>query len=175
MRFRNFNFTVTLTEIKKVMSPRICLAFAVFFVCLCPRIADAQARLIKGYAVQVAAVSSQKSADELVRGLSTRGLNAYWVKGVSYGAVSNPSQLHRVRIGNFQTIQSAYTYAEQLLGSGLLDAYAIASYEPPAKGGAVSTGSSTKAQSLAQKYQGRQFNAEAIDVIASIGTRGWLL
>src|SRR5262245_31654795 len=139
MRFRNFNFTVIFTETEKLMSPRICLALAVFFVCLCPRIADAQARQIKGYAVQVAALSSQQSADELVRGLSTRGLNAYWVKGVSFGMASNPTQLHRVRIGNFPTIQSAYTYAEQLLGSGLLDAYAIASYEPPAKSNAVPT------------------------------------
>jgi len=171
MRFRNFNSTEILTEIK-IMSPRICLALAAFFVCLCPQTANAQAAQIKGYAVQVAALTSQQSADELVRGLSTRGINAYWVRAVSHGMASSQSQLHRVRIGNFRTIESAYTYAEQLLGSGLLDAYAIAAYEPPAKGSYISNG---KVQSFAQKYQGRQFSGETIDMVAAIGTRGWLL
>src|SRR5262249_40584188 len=100
MRFRIFNFTEILTKIK-MMSPRTCLAFVAFFVCLCPQIANAQAAQIKGYAVQVAALSSRQSADELVRGLSTRGIDAYWVKGVSHGMAPKPSQLHRVRIGNF--------------------------------------------------------------------------
>ncbi|MGH9768399.1 MAG: SPOR domain-containing protein, partial [Blastocatellia bacterium] len=108
------------------MSPRIRLALATFFVCLCPWIANAQTNQIKGYAVQVAALSSQQSADELVRGLNTRGVKAYWVRGASYGAASKQGQFHRVRVGNFPTIQSAYDYAEKLLGSGLLDAYAIA-------------------------------------------------
>jgi hypothetical protein len=80
-----------------------------------------------------------------------------------------------VRIGNFPTIEGAYTYAEQLLGSGLLDAYAIAAYEPPSKDSSSPTASAAKVQSFAQKYQGRQFSGEAIDMIASIGTRGWLL
>ncbi|MGH9936871.1 MAG: SPOR domain-containing protein [Blastocatellia bacterium] len=151
------------------MSPRIRLALVAFFVCLCPQTANAQAAQIKGYAVQVAALSSRESAEELVRGLGARGINAYWVKGV---LASRQNQLHRVRIGNFRTIESAYTYAQQLLGSGLLDAYAIAAYEPPAKGSYISNG---KVQSFAQKYQGRQFSGETIDVIASIGTRGWLL
>ena len=168
MRFRNFNFTEIITEIK-VMSPRIRLALVAFFVCLCPQIANAQAAQIKGYAVQVAALSSRESADELVKGLSARGINAYWVRGV---LASKQNQLHRVRIGNFRTIESANTYAQQLRGSGLLDAYAIAAYEPPAKGSYISNG---KVQSFAQKYQGRQFSGETIDVIASIGTRGWLL
>jgi hypothetical protein len=87
----------------------------------------------------------------------------------------NSIPIHRVRIGNFPTIEGAYTYAEQLLGSGLLDAYAIAAYEPPVKDGAAPTASSAKVQSFAQKYQGRQFSSEAIDMIASIGSHGWLL
>jgi hypothetical protein len=177
MRFRNFDFMGFLAEVKrkKFMSPRILLALAALVVCLSPRIANAQPRPIKGYAVQVAALSSRQSADELVRGLSTRGLNAYWVRGMSYGAAAHQLQLHRVRIGNFTTIEGATTYAEQLLGSGLLDAYAIAAYEPPTKDSSVPTASSTKVQSFAQKYQGRQFSSDAIDMIASVGTRGWLL
>src|SRR3989442_9658124 len=130
MRFRYFGFTEILAGRENIMSPRICMALVALFVCLYPLTANAQARRINGYAVQVAALSSQKSADELVRGLSARGMNAYWVGGASYGA--GRSALHRVRIGNFQTIASAHTYAERLLGAGLLGAYAIAAYEPPA-------------------------------------------
>src|SRR5262245_6532713 len=126
MRFRYIDFTEILTGRKCAMSPRICMALAALFVCLCPLTANAQARRINGYAVQVAALSSQKSADELVRGLGVRGMSAYWVGGMSYGA--RRSAIHRVRIGNFPTIASANAYAEKLLGSGLLGAYAIAAY-----------------------------------------------
>ena len=176
MRFKNLNVTEILAEMKEMrwmrwMSPCICLTLASLFVGLCPQVASAQASRIKGYAVQVAALSSKQSADELVKGLSAQGINAYWINGASYGAVGT-SPIHRVRIGNFPTIASAHTYAEKLLGSGLLEAYAIAAYEPPAKGSYISNG---KVHSFAQKYQGRQFNADAIDMVAAIGTRGWLL
>src|SRR5262245_48932525 len=200
MRFRNFNFTEICAEQKKVKAPqfgvkaprfgvkaprfgvkaprfgvkaprfgvkapRFGLALTALFMCLYPLIANAQAVRIKGYAVQVAALSARESAEELVRGLGVRGISAYWVKG-SAGPV------HRVRIGNFPTIASAHNYAEKLQGSGLLDAYAIAAYEPPAKGVYISNG---KVQSFAQKYQGRQFNADTIDLVTAVGTRGWLL
>src|SRR5262245_37994282 len=172
MRFRNLNFTETCAEQKKVKAPefggkasRFGLALAGLFVCLCPLIANAQAVRIKGYAVQVAALSTRESAEDLVRGVTVRGINAYWVKGAS-------GPVHRVRIGNFPTIASAHNYAEKLQGSGLLDAYAIAAYEPPAKGVYISNG---KVQSFAQKYQGRQFNADTIDLVTAVGTRGCLL
>src|SRR5262249_26841710 len=64
MRFRNFNFAEM-----KGMSPCVCLAIAALIVCLYPLMANAQARQIKSYAVQIAALSSQQSADELVKGL----------------------------------------------------------------------------------------------------------
>ena len=172
MRFRYFDFIKILAGGESAMSPRICMALVALFVCLCPLTADAQARRINGYAVQVAALSSQKSADELAQGLRLRGINAYWVEGASYGA--GRSALHRVRIGNFQTIASAHTYAEKLLGAGLLESYAIAAYEPPAKVGSISD-SNWKIQTLAQKRPVRTFGPEVIDVIASIGSRGWLL
>jgi hypothetical protein len=172
MRFGYFNFKEILTERVKATSPRICMALAALFVCLCPLTANAQARRINGYAVQVAALSSKKSADELVRGLSVRGMNAYWVGGMSYGA--SHSALHRVRIGNFPTIASASAYAEKLLGAGLLANYAIAAYEPPAK---ANSAPSWKLQGFSQKYPGRRFGPgpELIDVVAAIGSRGWLL
>ncbi|MGH9754253.1 MAG: SPOR domain-containing protein [Blastocatellia bacterium] len=160
-----------LAERETVASQRIYVALVALLICLCPLTVNAQASRIKGYAVQVAALSSQESAEELVRGLSARGINAYWVGGVSYG-VRGAAQTHRVRVGNFPTIATANTYAEKLLGAGLVESYAIAAYEPPAKAGFISNG---KAHTFAQKYPGRQFGPEVIDVVAAIGARGWLL
>jgi|SRR6266498_306985 len=170
MRFGYFDFKEIFTERVKATSPQICMTLAALFVCLCPLTANAQARRINGYAVQVAALSSQKSADELAQGLRRRGMNAYWVGGMSY--VASRSALHRVRIGNFPTIASASAYAEKLLGAGLLASYAIASYEPPAK---ANSAPSWKIQNLAQKLSGRRLGPDLIDVVAAIGSRGWLL
>ncbi|HEY7180557.1 MAG TPA: SPOR domain-containing protein, partial [Blastocatellia bacterium] len=157
------------------MSPRICMALAAIFICLCPLTAGAQARRINGYALQVAALSSRRSADTLARGLSAQGMNAYWIGGQLYSA-RGASEMYRVRIGNFQTIASANTYAVKLLNAGLLESYAITAYESPVKGDSVST-VGWKIQSFAQKrpQRGIQFGDELIDVVASIGSRGWLL
>jgi hypothetical protein len=171
MRFGYFDFEGIFTERVKTTSPQICMALAALFLCLCPLTANAQARRINGYAVQVAALTSQKSADELVRGLSVQGMNAYRIGGMSYG-MGKTSALHRVRIGNFPTIASASAYAEKLLGAGLLASYAIAAYEPPNK---VSSNPSWKLPTFAQKNSKRRFMPEVIDVVAAIGSRGWLL
>jgi len=171
MRFGYFDFEGIFTERVKVTSPRICMTLAALFVCLCPLTANAQARRINGYAVQVAALSSQKSADDLVRGLSVRGMNAYRIGDMSYG-VGKTSALHRVRIGNFPTIASASAYAEKLLGAGLLASYAIAAYEAPTK---VNSNPSWKIPTFAQKNSKRRLMPEVIDVVAAIGSRGWLL
>jgi len=170
MRFGYFDFKEIFTERMKATSPRICMTLAALFVCLCPLTANAQARRINGYAVQVAALSSQKSADALAQGLRVRGMNAYWVGGMSFGA--GRSALHRVRIGNFPTIASASAYAEKLLGAGLLATYAIAAYEPPVK---ADSGPSWKIHNLSQKFPGRRLGPDLIDVVAAIGSRGWLL
>jgi hypothetical protein len=171
MRFGYLDFEGIFMERVKTTSPQIFVALAGLFLCLCPLTANAQARRINGYAVQVAALTSQKSADELVRGLSVRGMNAYRIGGMSYG-VGKTSALHRVRIGNFPTIASASAYAEKLLGAGLLASYAIAAYEPPNK---VTPNPSWKIPTLAQKNSKRRFMPELIDVVAAIGSRGWLL
>src|SRR5262245_1024128 len=170
MRFGYFYSKEFFTERVKATSPSVCMTLVALFVFLCPLTANAQARRINGYAVQVAALSSQKSADELVRGLGVRGMNAYWVGGMSFGAGRNP--LHRVRIGNFPTIASASAYAERLLGAGLLETYAIAAYEPPFKS---DSGPSWKIHNLSQKFAGRRLGPDLIDVVAAIGSRGWLL
>jgi hypothetical protein len=170
MRFGYFDFKEIFTERMKTTSPRICMTLAALFICLCPLTANAQARRINGYAVQVAALSSQKSADELAQGLRLRGMNAYWIGGMSFGA--GRSALHRVRIGNFPTIASASAYAEKLLGAGLLATYAIAAYEPPVK---ADSGPSWKIHNLSQKFPGRRLGPDLIDVVAAIGSRGWLL
>jgi sporulation related protein len=189
MRFRYIDFTEILTERErgetgktreKAVSRRIGMALVALFVCFCPLTASAQARKINGYALQVAAMSSRRSADALAQGLSARGMKAYWVGGASYSA-NGPSALYRVRIGNFRTIASASNYAENLLGAGLLDAYAITAYESPSKDDSLSISNwkiQTFAQKRPQKYPGRQSGArgvDVIDVIATIGSRGWLL
>jgi sporulation related protein len=171
MRLGSIEFEGVFMERVKTTSPQVCVALAALFLCLCPLTANAQARRINGYAVQVAALTSQKSADELVRGLSVRGMNAYRIGGMSYG-MSKTSALHRVRIGNFPTIKSASAYAEKLLGAGLLASYAIAAYEPPNK---VGSNPSWKLPTFAQKNSKRRFMPEVIDVVAAIGSRGWLL
>jgi hypothetical protein len=86
---------------------------------------------------------------------------------MSYGA----ALIHRVRVGNFMTILSASDYAEKLLSAGLLGSYAIAAYESPSKAGVLNA----NLQALAQKYPGKRFGPEVIDVVAAIGSRGWLL
>src|SRR5215475_14191700 len=178
MRFRYFDFTEILADRADkngTVSPRICMALVAIFVCLCPLTAGAQARRINGYALQVAAMSSRRSADTLARGLSAQGMNAYWIGGPLYSA-RGASEMYHVRIGNFQTIASANAYAVKLLNSGLLESYAITASDTPVKGGSVSN-VGWKIQTFAQKrpQRGIQFGDELIDVVAAIGSRGWLL
>jgi cell division septation protein DedD len=160
----------------KVMRARICLALVAIFLCVCPPVTNAQT---KGYAVQVAALRSQQSANELANGLIARGVNAYLVKGASLGMRPGNGWVYRVRIGKFSTIESAYGYAEQLLNSGLLDAYAIAAYEPPMDAGQGNNApdeTPSKLQSFTpRKESENESRTEAIDLVAAISGRGWLL
>jgi hypothetical protein len=77
--------------------------------------------------VQIAAVRSQLCADEMRQGLLVQGLEAYWVKTI----LPEHGLFYRVRLGKFPSIETAYTYAEVLLNSGLLESYAITAYELP--------------------------------------------
>lgn len=179
MQFRKIIPTkIDSAQAAEAVTLRICLALAALLVCLWPQTAAAQ---IKGYAVQVAALRSQQSADELMKGLIARGVDAYWVEGASPGTTPQRGGLYRVRVGKFATIESAYRYAERLLDSGLLDAYAIMAYEPPAsagRGSGAPEDSAAKVQSFApRKESGKESGnrKEAIDLVATIGARGWLL
>jgi sporulation related protein len=81
----------------------------------------------KDFAVEVAALSSRDCADELVNGLVSRGLEAYWLK------TTQPKfgELYRVRVGKFSNLDVARSFAEKLLDSGLLDTCSITDYEAP--------------------------------------------
>jgi SPOR domain len=81
----------------------------------------------KDYAVEVAALSSRDCADELVNGLVARGMDAYWLK------MTQPKlgDFYRVRVGKFSNLDKARSFAENLLDSGLLDAFSITDYEAP--------------------------------------------
>jgi SPOR domain len=81
----------------------------------------------KDYAVEVAALSSRDCADELVNGLVARGMDAYWLK------TTQPKfgDFYRVRVGKFSNLDTARSFAEKLLDSGLLDTFSITGYEAP--------------------------------------------
>jgi SPOR domain len=81
----------------------------------------------KDYAVEVAALSSRDCADELVNGLVSRGLEAYWLKTTQ----PKLGEIYRVRVGKFSNLDAARSFSEKLLDSGLLDTCSITDYEAP--------------------------------------------
>lgn len=81
----------------------------------------------KDYAVEVAALASRDCADELVKGLVSRGLDAYWLK-TNQGKLG---EYYRVRVGKFPDLDLARNFADSLLDSGLLDTCSITVYEAP--------------------------------------------
>lgn len=103
------------------------LAFVMLFGgWLAPLMAQGQAQ---AFAVQIAALQSQESAEALVNGLHARELDAYWVKA----NIPGQGVLYRVRLGKFVSESRARAYAERLRKSGLLDQYFIVTYDPPSK------------------------------------------
>src|SRR6266545_1909771 len=98
------------------------LAFVVLFGgWRAPLRVQAQAR---AYAVQVAALQSQESAEALVNGLRARGLEAYWVKA----NIPGQGVFYRVRLSKFASLGQARAYAERLQKSGLFDQSSIPTY-----------------------------------------------
>lgn len=121
------------------------------------------------YAVQIAAVRSQQCADDLRGGLSVRGLDAYWVRIV----LPEHGLFYRVRLGKFPSIETAYSYAESLLDSGLLESYAITTYEKP---NSVQLRDTTQASLEVQEYvQQRPTHRDTNELLAAIGSRQWWL
>ena len=168
---------VRLVKVKIPIVPPILFALcAALVLTLSPIRANAM-----DYAVQVAALSSQQCASELATGLRARGIDAYWVPDTQgpYGSYC------RVRVGRFQTLENAYGYAERLLGTGLLEAYAIAAYEAPSavmakldsldKVAAVGAAAVNPLNRTALGPIVRRQGGEEIDLVARVGTRGWLL
>jgi SPOR domain len=102
----------------------ICSAFLLASMFLAPCDAFSQG---KEFAVEVAALSSQECAVELVNGLAARGLDAYWLKTTQ----SKFGEYYRVRVGKFSNLDMARGFAENLLDSGLLDTCSITAYEAP--------------------------------------------
>lgn len=153
-------------KVKQGQVPPVCLALMTLFVwlglCAVPALA-------KDYAVQIAALRSQQSADELRSGLLARGLEAYWVKIV----LPEHGLFYRVRLGKFPSVETAYTYAESLLDSGLLESYAITTYETPMSAPMRDT---MQASLQVQEYvQQRPSPNETNELLSAIGARQWLL
>ena len=155
-------------KVKQGKVPPVCLALMVIFFWLSPCAVSALAR---EYSVQIAAVRSQQCADDMRSGLLVQGLEAYWVKG----ALPEHGLFYRVRLGKFSSIESAYTYAEALLNSGLLESYAITAYEAPMSAPLRDmTQASIEVQEYIQPPQGPS-PKEMNELFAAIGARQWIL
>lgn len=157
---------VKYAKVKQGMVPPVCLALMILFVWLIPCATSAFAR---EYAVQIAAVRSQQSADDMRSGLLVQGLEAYWVRGI----LPEHGLFYRVRLGKFPSVETAYTYAESLLNIGLLESYAITAYETPMSGPLRDT---MQASLEVQEYiQQGPSPKETNELFAAIGARQWLL
>jgi hypothetical protein len=80
---------------------------------------------------------------------------------------------YRVRLGKFPSIETAYTYAEVLLNTGLLESYAITAYEPPMSGPLRDM---MQASIEVQEYiQQGPTPRETSELFAALGARQWML
>jgi hypothetical protein len=157
---------VKYAKVKQGKVPPVCLALMVLFFWL----VTCSAQAIAGdYAVQIAAVRSQQCADDLRLGLHARGLDAYWVRIV----LPQHGLFYRVRLGKFPSLETAYSYAESLLDSGMLESYAITNYEKP---NSAQLADITQASLEVQEYiQQRPTPRDTNELLAAIGSRQWWL
>lgn len=142
----------------------VCVA-CLFFVWLWPALALAQAQ---GYAVQVAAVRAAPSADEMKNGLRASGLDAYWVKSKE----TKRAPLYQVRLGKFMALETALAYAERLRAAGLLEAYAVTTFEPPAEPVLPET---LQASLEVQEFRPQGPTSDSGALLAAINSRQWWL
>lgn len=151
-------------KVKQGMVLPVCLALMMAFVWIG---LGASPAIAKDYAVQIAALRSQQNAEDLRRGLLAQGLEAYWVKIV----LPEHGLFYRVRLGKFSSVEKAYSYAESLLNSGLLESYAITLYETPMSDRLRDT---MQASIEVQEYvQQRPSPNETSELLAAIGNRQW--
>jgi len=148
------------------MVPPICLALMILFVGMTATAAPRE------YAVQIAAVRSQQVADDMRSGLMVQGLEAYWVKTV----LPEHGLFYRIRLGKFPSLETAYTFAEVLLNTGLLESYAITAYELPMSTPLRDmTQASIEVQEYIQPGQQGPLSRENSELFAALGARQWLL
>lgn len=156
-------------KVKQGKVPPVCLALMLLVIWLSPCAAPAFAR---DYSVQIAAVRSQQCADDMRGGLLGQGLQAYWVRGI----LPEHGLFYRVRLGRFPSIETAYTYAEVLLNSGLLESYAITAYEAPMSGPLRDmTQASIEVQEYIEPRPQEPSPREMNELFAAIGARQWIL
>lgn len=158
-----------IAKVKQGIVPSLCLALLILFVGLAAETGQAAPR---EYAVQIAAVRSQQVADDMRSGMSVQGLNAYWVKTV----LPEHGLFYRVRLGKFPSLETAYTYAEVLLNTGLLESYAITAFESPMSGPLRDmTQASIEVQEYIQQGQQGPSLRETNELFAALGAKQWLL
>ena len=81
------------------------------------------------YTVQIEAVLTQAEAEEKIKQLKARGVEAYWLKSDVPGA----GVRYRVRVGHFAAKKAATNYGKQLRQQGLAADFFVTLYElPPA-------------------------------------------
>ncbi len=160
----------------------LCLLLLIGSCCLWPDSAGSQT--LQDYAVEVAALRSEERATELANGLQARGLEAYLVE-------ANPKEqgaYFKVRVGRFQNLDSARTYAEEMLDTGLLDTCAITAYEAPSNSLVKmkprdslklellnAANAVTYPIRLPEKEEGSYAAGSTEELIARIGQHRWLL
>ncbi len=152
-------------KVKQGQVPPVCLALMGLVFWLLPCSAQAAGE----YSVQIAAVRSQQCAEDMRGGLYARGLEAYWVRIV----LPEHGVFYRVRLGKFPSIETAYSYAESLLDTGLLESYAITTYERP---NSIPLRDTTQASLEVQEFiQQPPTPRDTKDLLAAIGSRQWWL
>jgi CHAT domain-containing protein len=82
------------------------------------------------YTVQLESTPEFETAQEKVKGLRTRGLNAYLVRG----EVKGKGTYYRVRAGNFRTQSEAQKYGAGLQEKGVVSQYFVTHFEAPQRG-----------------------------------------
>src|SRR5215216_4920209 len=96
------------------MKKFIAIPLCTFFLVFCCTLAWAQSN---SFAIQVAAMSSEASAEALISGLQAQGFEAY----LSKIEIPGKGLYYRVRIGYFANRAAAQRQAEQVRGRQLID------------------------------------------------------
>jgi photosystem II stability/assembly factor-like uncharacterized protein len=81
----------------------------------------------QSFAIQVAAVSAEADARQMVSVLRAKGLDAYWIKT----QVPGKGTRYRIRLGRFTSREEAQRQAEQARSRHFIKEFIIADYEAP--------------------------------------------